>query len=250
MTKVRRLSDGRIFSSPRGVAMEAGKPIAKAVYYCCRGYILAVEGEKYEWVYDEGEDRGKRDHSERSYWERREKWIRRTWVTKWRAKFIEAWLKSVGNSDRWYTAGEIAQGIGAVAESVDEQYKWTPTAPNLSRHLHTYQELYDLAFGMQERMADNPVYKGRMFKFTATEINAEYDVLLQGLADSEEWFKGKPVIRINDGKRFRSMAEAERVTGVPYYRIHHCCEGDIPYYEVPLTGEKLEFRYATEVDGE
>ena len=59
MTRVRRLSDGKIFSSPQGVAMNAEQPIAKAVYYCCRGYLLSVEGEKYEWVYDDIEDRGR-----------------------------------------------------------------------------------------------------------------------------------------------------------------------------------------------
>jgi hypothetical protein len=47
MTKVIRLSDGKVFSSPQGVAMEAKKPIAKQVSYCCKGFILAVDGISY-----------------------------------------------------------------------------------------------------------------------------------------------------------------------------------------------------------
>jgi len=44
------------------------------------------------------------------------------------------------------------------------------------------------------------------------------------------------------------MSEAERITGIPYYQILHNCENDIAHCIVPLTNEKMEFKYATEVD--
>lgn len=248
MTRVRRLRDGKVFSGPRGVAMEVDKPIARAVYYCCRGYLPSVDGETYEWAYDDDEDRGKSKHSEISYWERREKWISRTWITKWRASFIKAWLDSIDDPERWRKITEIAQGVCATADTLDEQYKWKPTPQNLSRHLYTYLPFYRRAFGMYQCKISVPGYRGRIFKFIQTESDPEFEVILKELADSEDWGRGKPVIRISDGMRFRSMSEAEHITKVPYYRIYHCCEGDIEHYEIPLTGERMSFKYASEVD--
>lgn len=248
MTKVRRLRDGKVFSSARGVAMEAGKPISRAVYYCCRGYLPSVDGEIYEWVYDDTDDRGRHDYAKKSYWKRKEKWSRRIWVTKWRASFVKAWLATIDTPQKWWTTNDIAEGICLTADTVDEQYKWKPTPQNISRHLHTYLQFYRKAFGMHERDLSVPGYSGRVFKFVHADSDPEFGTILKELADSEDWGRGKPVIRMSDLMRFRSMAEAERMTGVPYYRIYHCCEGDIPYYEVPLTGEKMEFKYATEFD--
>ena len=98
MTKVLRLSDGKVFSSTRGAAMETDKPIERAIYYCCRGYLPSVQGEKYEWFYGDSEDKGLRVYDE-SYWSRKGKWASRGWVLKWRAMFIKAWL------DRTYVRG-------------------------------------------------------------------------------------------------------------------------------------------------
>lgn len=228
--------------------MEAGKPISRAVYYCCRGYLLSVEGERYEWFYDDEEDRGRPDRLEIPFWERREKWVRRAWVTKWRANFLREWLDIANIPGRWWKTNEIAEGICHVAELSDEKYAWKPTPQNVSRHLHTYLQFYEKAFGMREKEFSAPWYKGRIFKFVSEEADPEYDAILKELANSHNWGRGKPVIRTTDGQWFRSMAEAEQITKIPYYRIYHCCEGDIDSYVVPLTGERMAFRYATEAD--
>lgn len=247
MTRVRRLRDGRIFSGPRGVALDSGTAIAKAVYYCCRGYLPSVEGERYEWVYDETDDRGYPERSD-SYWNRKGKWITRAWVIEWRAKFIRAWLESISDSRKWWRASEVASGICRAAEKMDEPFKWFPTPQNVSRHLHTYRRLYKELFGMREGYLSTPVYKGRIFKFELDKVEENVVDILQKLAADRNWGRGKPVIRTDDGAWFRSMAEAERLTQVPYYQIFHCCEGDIVSCEIPLTGERMKFRYATEVD--
>ena len=247
MTKVLRLSDGKVFSSTRGAAMEADKPIERAIYYCCRGYLPSVQGEKYEWFYDDFADKGVRAYNE-SYWSRKGKWTSRGWVLKWRAMFIKAWLDHTYIRGAWLRTPQISRGICEAADQMDEAYKWKPTPQSISKHLHVYNKLYKKAFGMYEHFLDVPGYKGRLFKFVLDEADAELDIVLQELANDGNWGCGKPVIRIDDGKKFRSMAEAERVTGVPYYRIFHCCEGDIPYCKISLSGEKMEFKYATEVD--
>ncbi|KON34687.1 hypothetical protein AC477_00130 [miscellaneous Crenarchaeota group-1 archaeon SG8-32-1] len=247
MTKVIRNSDGKIFSSPKGVALNVGKPIAKAVGYCCKGYIPTVEGESYEWFYDDDTDRGRPEYVD-SYWDRRGKWITRGWVLKWRAQFIRLWLADIRDPLRWRKAGEVAEGICRAAESSGEVYKWEPTTQSISRHLHTYQAFYGLVFGMKTTFMDTPIYKGRMFKFVLEEADKEYETVLEELANDCNWGRGKPVIRTNDNTWFRSMSEAERLTKIPYYQIYHCCEGDIDDCEVPLTGERLIFKYATEAD--
>ncbi|HDZ13560.1 MAG TPA: hypothetical protein ENH60_01505 [Pricia sp.] len=249
MTKVLRLSDGKIFSSPRGVAMEADKPIEREVYYCCRGYLEAVNGEKYEWILDDEKDRGRREYDE-SYWDRRGKWMNRAWVLKWRAMFILEWLDRKYTSGAWLRTGQIANGICEVGKQMSVDYAWKPTAQSLSKHVHTYSAFYTITIGMEERNLSVPGYKGRIFKFTPPTEDIDVDAVLEELADSWDWGRGKPVIRLSDNKRFRSMSEAERVTGIPYYQILHNCESDIAHCIVPLTNEKMEFKYATEVSTE
>lgn len=246
MTKVLRLSDGKVFSSPRGVAMEADKPIAREVFYCCKGYLEAVEGETYEWFYDDDEDRGQQGYDE-SYWDRRGKWINRAWVLKWRATFIQEWLDRKYLPGAWLRTSQIAAGICEVGKKMKVDYVWEPTPQSLSKHLHTYFQFYAKALGMEERELSVPGYSGRIFKFIVPD-DVDFDAVLEDLADSKRWGRGKPIIRISDDKWFRSMTEAERVTGIQYYHIFHCCEGDIKHCTVPLTGEKMEFKYATEID--
>jgi len=259
MTQVRRLSDGKIFSSPRGVAMAAGKPIAKAVHYCCQGYIFEVEREKYEWVYGE-DDRGKVDTS-KSYWNRRGKWT--TKHSSWNAQntirniifqrsiVFKNWINKVGTEEaaQWRTPKILSYNLEKVYEETKDQYQfpWIFTAQILSRHLRAYDLLYRKMFGMYEHYLSSPVYKGHLFKFVIEDADSEFNILINEVITTLERGNTKPVIRLNDNMWFESMNAAERVTGVPYYRIFHCCEGDIPHYEVPLTGEKMEFRYATEV---
>ena len=226
--------------------MNTGRPIAQAVRYCCKGYIPTVDGESYEWYFDDSEDRGKVEYEE-SYWDRRGKWITRGWVLKWRAQFIKLWLDSTDDPHRWRKAREVADGISTAAGESKEQYQWTPTPQSISKHLRAYAEFYLEVFGMHMHMLNTPMYKGRMFKFIESDANPEYGLILEELANDQTWGRGKPVIRMNDQAWFRSMSEAERLTQVPYYQIYHCCERDILFCEVPLTGEKMRFRYATEV---
>ena len=247
MTKVLRVRDGKIFSSPRGVAMEADKPIEREVYYCCRGYLEAVNGEEYVWVPEDTEDRGRLEYDE-SYWARRGKWMNRTWVLKWRAMFIQEWLTQKYLPGAWLRPGQIASGICEVGKQMNADYSWEPTSQSLSKHLHAYAEFYVLVLGMEERNLSVPGYKGRIFKFIPPTEDIDVDAVLEELANGGDWGRGKPVIRLSDNKRFRSMSEAERVTGIPYYQILHCCEGDIEHCIVPLTSEKMEFKYATEID--
>jgi hypothetical protein len=236
-----------VFSSPRGVALGTGRSIAKAVEYCCKGYILAVKGEHYEWFYEGEDERGKRVYTE-SYWERRGKWVSRAWILMWRAAFVKDWIDETLGPDSWRRVTTIAEGMCKIAEESDQQYVWRPTAQNLSKHLHVYKEFYEAAFGMQERELKTPLYKGRIYKFLLSDSDPEYEAILAELAVSREWGAGKPVIRMDDNTRFSSMTEAEQVTGVPYYLIFHNCEGDIDRCEIPLTGEKMEFKYATEIE--
>ena len=256
MTKVRRLSDGKIFSNPRGVAMEIGKPVTKVVYYCCRGYILSVEGERYEWVYDSS-DRGKVESGE-SYWNRRGKWT--TNYSNWsthnsvrdlifrRSTVIKYWLRITDNPEEWRNARILTNELEAVYTLVKNPYKfpWIFDPQTVSRHLHAYRLFYRKMFGMHENYLSTSMYKGRIFKFVSADADPEFDVLIDEVIDSLERGNTKPVIRVNDGQWFESMRKAERFTGVPYYRIFHCCEGDIPHYEDPITQERIEFRYATE----
>ncbi|MCK4823131.1 hypothetical protein KA005_45645 [bacterium] len=247
MTKVRRLSDGKVFSSPRGVALESGQPIAKAVSYCCKGYILAVEGISYEWYYDEEGERGKQEHTD-SYWERRGRWKSRAWVLMWRASFVKDWMDATPGPESWRRVTTISEGICRVAEKSDQKFKWLPTAQNLSKHLHAYKEFYEAAFGMVEQELNVPAYKGRIYKFLLGDSDPDLEAVINELANSREWGTGKPVIRTSDNERFPSMTVAEKITGVPYYLIYHCCEGDIDHCKIPLTGERMEFRYATEIN--
>jgi hypothetical protein len=246
MTRVRRLSDGKVFSSPKGVALAYDKPISKAVYYCCRGYILAVEGERFEWAYDDDEDRGYVEYEE-SYWNRKGKWTTRGWILKWRAQFIKLWLDRIADPHRWRKSSEVAEGISEAATASEEQYKWRPNSSAISKHFRTYESFYAEIFGMHMHEMNTPMYKGRMFKFIKADANVEYDAVLEELANDRNWGRGKPVIRTNDNQWFRSIAETERLTEIPYYRILHCCEGDLDVCEVPLTGERMTFKYATEV---
>ena len=247
MTKVIRLSDGKIFSGPRGVAMNAELPIERAVYYCCKGYLLEVHGEKYQWHYEEHEEPMRRQERE-TYWQRKGKWSSRAWVMLWRAKFIKAWLDRIDDPHRWRKAPEVAKGICEAAQALDETYKWEPTSQALSKHLRAYQEFYEQAFGMRMHDMHTPIYKGRMFKFLVKEGSDEFETIVKELANAQAIGGGIPVIRMNDNMKFASMAEAERVTRVPYYKIFHCCEGDIDYCEVPLTEERMVFRYAVRID--
>lgn len=249
MTKVIRLSDGKIFSNPRGAAMAIDMPVAKRIEYACKGYIPDVEGEQYEWYYDDEEDRGRPEYKE-GFWDRKGKWVARNYVLKWRAKFVQNWLGTISDPHRWRRSSEVAQGMCDVSSMVDEKYKWEPSAHSVSKHLHAYADFYEGAFGMQERDVNVPFYRGRMFKFISEDVLPDFDAILQELVDDKTWGRGKPVIRINDGKWFRSMAEAERETGVPYVQIFHVCEGDIPFVDEPLTHERIAFRYATEIDSE
>jgi len=247
MTRVLRVSDGKIFSSPRGVALAVGKPIARDVYFCCKRYIPEVDGETYEWVYDDSEDRGRKDFAE-SYWERRGKWVIRTYVLEWRAKFIQAWLDRIDDPHRWRRSAELAAEVCDAAKQLDETYKWEPNATSISKHLHAYEKFYAEAFGMQEKYITVPNYRGKIYKFVPKKAIVDFAKILHNLGENKNYGAGKPIIRLNDNAWFRSMTQAEELTQVPYYQLFHCCEGDIDYCEVPLTGEKMEFRYATEID--
>ena len=154
----------------------------------------------------------------------------------------------LGDTDQQLIQTGVVAEICAVAEKSGQQYKWLPTAQKLSNHLHVYKEFYEAAFGMVEKELNIPSYKGRIYKFVVSDSDPDFEAVVDELANSREWGGGKPVIRMNDNLKFPSMAAAERITGVPYYLIFHNCEGDIEYCEVPLTDERMEFKYASEIE--
>jgi len=259
MTKVIRVSDGKIFSSPRGAALYLGKPLTKRVYYCCKGYIDDVDGEKYEWYFDEDNDRGKPEITELSAWSRKSKWsassagwneynrVRETIAQ--RSIVIKLWLDAFIDHERWRTSTELCNEWSIFYEASKNdipQFPWIFTPTIVSRHLHAYNLIYAKMFGMHENTVNVPWYKGRIFKFVKEDADPDFDILSSEVVVSDRG-NSKPVIRVNDGMRFSSMIEAERVTGISTYNIFHCCEGDLRFIQT-LDGEKMEFRYATEIE--
>ena len=78
-------------------------------------------------------------------------------------------------------------------------------------------------------------------------MNSDIEGVLAEFADRSSFGNRKPVILLNDGTKFDSMSKAREATGVPYYLIFHCCEGDIPHCRLPFEDKELRFAYATEV---
>ena len=258
MTRVRRLSDGKIFSNPRGVALSVGKPIAKAVYYCCRGYLFSVEGEQYEWVYEESADRGALP-AEGTYWERQAKWS--SGHSSWnsvntirqrvfdRSVLIRNWIDRTPNADTWRSSRMLSDEWNEIYHQTktDDSFPWTITPTIVTRHLMAYYLFYEKMFGMHSHKIKTPLYKGHLFRFVAEDVDPEFDILSSEVMNNSFRTNAKPVVRLNDGKIFKSMREAARILNVPIHKIFHACEGDIKYFNEPLTGEKMEFRYATEI---
>lgn len=253
MTKVRRLSDGKVFSSPRGVALHTGKAIAKSVYYCCRGYIASVGGEQYEWAYDIPDDHGKVPQGE-GYWRRRGKWT--TGHAKWndrnvireilfrRSIVFKLWLQEVRDPEKWRSASELCDELSKVYERTKDevpQFPWIFNATTISRHLNAYNLAYEKMFGIHKHYLSVPGFKGWIFKFVKEDADAEFDILTDEILRNTR-SGARPVIQVNTGDYFESINQAAIATEIPYWRIYHCCEGDIPYFE--FLGVKWEFRYA------
>jgi hypothetical protein len=127
-----------------------------------------------------------------------------------------------------------------------DSFPWIITPTIVTRHLMAYDLFYEKMFGMHSHKMNTPLYKGYLFRFVAEDIDPEFDILSSEIMENAFRTNAKPVIRLNDGKVFNSMREAARTLNVPIYKIFHVCEGDIEFFNEPLTGERMRFKYVTE----
>jgi hypothetical protein len=255
MTRVKRKSDGRIFSSPRGAALHYKLPIAKSIAYCADGYLKEVEGEKWEWVFEEPKRKLNQPedvlpkHSGRLL-RRKTDLTLRDWIHTLLPVFLEWQRRHSKEYEKLYVVVDILPEIREIFEEI-HGYPSGIKDNTFSLHLKANIWLYEHLLGMKlgyiyytkTRKVNAVSFK---YQFTVPQVYEIDDELVHALKDKVRYHPERlPVIRTNDGKKFRSISEAARYCKVQPDKIKMCCEGDIKYVEDELREVKYKFRYDT-----
>ena len=264
MTRVKRLSDGRIFTSPRGAALAYGLPLTSDITACANGYIKEVLQSGWEWVFEEPEELpfkrfpsftvenilGISDKEYRLYTDV----SKRHWPN-----FLAPFMLKVfsENAEKYSKPKHIRE---FVEDLNNEIRKKDPLQANLkitqfSRHLGVYEWLYRKAIGLKITLIRKRGHNVKAISCEQIETTSVYDVkVVENIVIPETIRfgpeKGKnayrPVKLLNSGKTFKSLREAGRQTGINRYQIRHCCEGNLSFLCKPFSDEELVFEYLLE----
>ncbi|KKN66950.1 hypothetical protein LCGC14_0466300 [marine sediment metagenome] len=226
MPRVRRLSDGKIFSSAMAVVIATEGISRKDIVWCCDGYLLDVAGIKYEWSFAPSPD--KSVIPDLSYYKRIGKFKSlslRAYV-RFLLPPLKMFLKETPGGPHSVPMRQFFQAFKPFVEDYYE-FEWPCTVGGLSKHFRAWEPVYKKTVGLRLSRHHSLRARKKVFYITFDKPefpNANYDIEIQG---SQIDGKGRPVIRLNDAKIFGSINATAKYTGISAAYIRYCCEGDI-----------------------
>lgn len=227
MPRVRRISDGTIFSSASAVAYATENLLQREVAWCCDGYMQEVYGEQYEWVFEKAED--KTLLPDISYYKRIGKFknIRGRGQVRFMLEPLRIWLRETKIGAHSVPMGRF---FTSFKPFVDEYWKfdWNSNARSLSRHFRAWEPIYKKLVGLRLSKHYSQIAHREVFHITFDEPefpDADYDI---DVLEDQMNNRGRPVVRLNDAKIFISLSAAAKYTSISAKYIMYCCEGDIP----------------------
>ena len=275
--RIRRLSDGRIFTSSRALAKLTGIS-AKKFEDCCKGYWADVEGEKYEYVYyaQDGTEEDsyarsvkgqkKTVPSKYSYYNRRGK-ASQVRYRKFLLKVSEVIIKwrEQQSEEELHTVRAVADFMSEIQPIYFATHDELLSVPDFvfTRHLKAWKEVYEKIVGMRITKIDsersNRQKHAVVFDLevdswaTAWDEFPEYFSEAARAGTTEEPYKvppgppGRKVIELTQKRIYQSIRHASSVTWIPNDMITFCCNGDLT--NVRSLKGTFKFVYAEDYKG-
>ena len=244
--RVRRLSDGRIFSCAEGAAYSLGDHHATMlIANCCMGFLPEAAGSRWEFVEDYIDEvpiihvtrnvgrrirKGKADDKDRR---------KRLLIL---GSLIQDWVGSnVSSAKEFRTSSQLFKELS----EFDEKRLIVRNSNDLSKHISWWSDLYREVLGIKFGKAFIPEWKkyARTIAFFLEEVSGLvsfsdeiYEVYVDDSKKNDRipnhpGRKSHPIHYINEDVTFASIRSASRAIGVPYLMIKYCCEGDISKVE-------------------
>lgn len=256
--RVRRLSDGRVFSCAEAAAYALNnKFIVSGIINCCFGYLREVAGERWEFADDYidskpviRKDKGPRKPSRRRKSTNKSK--------RYLLMRVGPVIQSYVNQDterakEFVSAKELFYRI----KSFDPSFA-LKTPNDLSKHISWWIDIYRAVLGIrfEAKYCRERQNKIRMIAFFVEDsdgFSSFFDEVYEVYEKIEKKTipntrvprhpgrRGHPVHYLNADVTFASIRSASRATGIPYNLIKYCCEGDIPRIEFGKRSYSFEY---------
>jgi hypothetical protein len=257
LKRVKRLSDGKIFSSPRGAAMHYGLPITNEIIACANGYLRTSQGCGWEWVEEDAPVFPKNpDRPEYIKKIARKKHLKHRSNRAYVRFLLPAFIEYAMKHDTREPA--LLSDVVPILENIVREsrgFEYTTDTKGLSKHIATWGWLYEILIGMKVTKMYSELSRRESLaisidlKNDIADINdpdhpeaSNVDARIHNHANLPN--TAKPVVRMNDGKTFKSIREASLFCNIHEAKIAACCEGDIEYVTTPLSDAKFVFKYA------
>lgn len=258
--RVKRLLDGKIFSTSVGAARHYDKRIAQQIEHCCNGFLAMVEDSSWEWVfedrvYDVGDIEDLNRRLEKSISQSSKKQVNYyTYIGKavspsYRqssfvlVSFFRYWIgiHNKDGKDDYRTppiqGKELYKELCKFCERNNYDIPFSGSA-GFSRHLRGWEILYRRVVGLtfaeiqlKYRQVVGIVFSG-LIKVDGASI---YDEIpeYRNSPDRKKFIKpglrGYPVYCHFTNTTYPSISKASKETLITRAEIKFCCEGDIDF---------------------